>query len=265
MRVELGAVEGRSERRRFALGCVRVAVAGPVGDPQPAPLARAVIVAVVAAVFVFGLLVEVRALRAPAVGQHGAIYEGLATGVAALVLLLHGWSADRQAHHRASASERRVAVAFGVVVGVVCLAAWLPVGTDLLGSNGDQAMSVLALPFVLLTCTAVTWSLRRRGSSEQEARRAGNMTGRTAAAVATVGLLAVTCFATRWFSTDPATLAAFRDSWSATHYSSYQTHFFSVSGYVTSENLDTALIAGLVLVPLVAAAGSVLGSRAANP
>jgi uncharacterized membrane protein len=262
---ELDAVEGRWERLRFALGCVRVAVAGPVGDPQPAPLARAVIVAVVAAVFVFGLLVEVRALRAPAVGQHGAIYEGLATGVAALVLLVHGWSADRRAHQRGSAAERRFAVAVGVVVGTICLAVWLPVGTDLLGAKGDQALSVLVLPFVLITCAGVTWSLRRHGSSEQDAGRAGNLVGQTAAAVAAVGLLSVTCVATRWFSTDPPTVAAFRDSWSAAHYTSYHTHFRLVSGYVTSENLDTALIVGLVLLPLVAAAGSALGSRTASP
>jgi hypothetical protein len=124
---------------------------------------------------------------------------------------------------------------------------------------------VLVLPFVLITCAGVTWSLRRRGSSEQEARRSGNLIGQTAAAVAAVGLLIVTCFATRWLSTDPATLAAFRDSWSAAHYSSYHTHFRSVSGYITSENLDTALIVALVLLPLVAAGGSSIGSRTARP
>ena len=43
----------------------------------------------------------------------------------------------------------------------------------------------------------------------------------------------------------------YHDSLSAAHYSSYHTDFRTITGFVVSENIDTALLGSLVWFPLI--------------
>ena len=74
-----------------------------------------------------------------------------------------------------------------------------------------------------------------------------------------IGLLATTLWATGWFVHDPATISAYRDTLATVHFVSYQTHFRTIAGFVSSENVDTALISSLVLFPLIGLVFGALG------
>ena len=67
--------------------------------------------------------------------------------------------------------------------------------------------------------------------------------------------------ATGWFTHDPGTIRAYQDSLAPAHLASYQSHYRSITGFVMSENNDTALLGGLVWLPLLAALAGQLGAH----
>ncbi len=82
----------------------------------------------------------------------------------------------------------------------------------------------------------------------------------TAGLVLIVGLLILTLAATGWFVHDPAVISQYRDSLSPEHFASYHTHYATITGFVTSENSDTALLGGLIWLPLICATTGALGA-----
>ncbi len=80
--------------------------------------------------------------------------------------------------------------------------------------------------------------------------------------------MTVTLAATTWVTHDPAVISAYRDTLNPAHYANYRTHYATITGYAMSENSDTALLLGLIWLPLLSLAfgklGGVIGSSHAD-
>jgi uncharacterized membrane protein len=266
MAAELSSLDDRSTRLRFALGCARVAWFPPLTDARSAPGARIVVVAVAAAVIGLGILVQRRADAATAVGGHGAVY-GLIVAVLVLAVAgLHAWLVDRRAREtsaRASAA-RRAGITAGICLGALALLLTLPLPGTLSSTGVGNVAAMLAFPLMLVGCLVTGVVAARASGDSASGREAGVWAGRVAGSIMAVGLLATTLWAIGWFVHDPATLSAYRDTLPSAHFESYHTHFRTLAGFVSSENLDTALISALVLFPLIGlvfgAFGGLVGS-----
>src|SRR5262249_18113227 len=77
-----------------------------------------------------------------------------------------------------------------------------------------------------------------------------------------VVLLVLTFAATAWFVHDPGTIAQYRESISPSHFHEYHTHWSTITGFVIGETNDTALIGGLILLPLMSIAAGAVGALA---
>lgn len=257
MAAELSSLDDRSARLRFAAGCARVACFPPLTDARPAFGTRIVIAALAAGVVCLGIIVQRRAEPAIAVGGHGAVYGIVVVVIVLAVVGLHAWLVDRRAREtsaRATAA-RRAGITAGVLLGALALLCSLPLPRNLSTSALGNAAAMLAFPLLIIGCLVSGVVAARTNGDPASGRDAGVWAGRVAGSILAIGLLAATLWATGWFVHDPATIGAYRDT--SVHFESYHTHFRTVAGFVSSENVDTALISALVLFPLI---GSVFGA-----
>ena len=89
--------------------------------------------------------------------------------------------------------------------------------------------------------------------------QAGVWAGRVAGAVMAAGLLAATVWAPGWFTHDPTVIRSYHDTFTTAEYANYHTHFDTISGYVVSEDLDSAIIGALILFPIIGFVFGALG------
>ena len=163
------------------------------------------------------------------------------------------WLVDRRARETSprAASARRAGITSGVLLGALALLLSLPLpGTWSSSALGNMA-AMLAFPLLLVGCLVTGVVAARASGDAAGGREAGVWAGRVAGSILAIGLLAATLWATGWFVHDPATISAYRDTLASAHFESYHTHFRTVAGFVSSENLDTALISSLLLFPLI--------------
>jgi hypothetical protein len=248
MVAELACLEGRPTRLRFALGCAWAGLVAPLADPKPAGAARLVVATAAVAVIGLGAWAQRRAAAAPAVGQHGFAYELTATLLALGAVGVHVWMVDRRARQasRRAAAGRRFGVTVGVILGACALVVCLPVPGAVFPASAAQVVPNLAFPLAIAGCLLAGLMAARASGDRGSGYEAGVWAGRVAGSIMAIGLLAATVFATGWFVHDPATIRTYRDSLSAAHYSSYRSHFRTITGFVVSENIDTAIIGALV-------------------
>ena len=115
---------------------------------------------------------------------------------------------------------------------------------------------------VVVATPLVVGVLASRASHDPRAgRAAGAWTGAVGGFIFLIGFMTLTFAATGWFTHDPRTIRAYQDSLSPVHFASYGSHYRSITGFVMSENSDTALLGGLLWVPLFAAILGRLGAR----
>ena len=257
MAAELSSLDGRSTRLRFALGCARVAWFPPLTDARSARGERIVVAAVVAAVIVLGILVQQRAEAAGDGGGHGGVYRVVVAVLVLTIVGLHAWLVDRRARETSAraAAARRAGITTGVFLGALALLCSLPLLGTLSSSALGNAAAILAFPLMLVGCLVAGVAAARVSGDSASGREAGVWAGRVAGSTMAIGLLAATLWATGWFVHDPATISAYRDSLAATHAENFRT----VAGFVSSENIDTALISALVLFPLIGLVFGALG------
>jgi hypothetical protein len=263
MAAELSSLDGRSTRLRFALGCARAAWFPPLGDARPAPGTRIVVAAVAAAVICLGIVVQRRAEEATAVGGHGAVYGSVVAVLVLAIVGVHAWLADRRARETSAraAAARRAGITAGVFLGALALLCSLPLPGAVASSALGNVAPMLVFP-LLLVGSLVTGVVAARASGDPATgHEAGVWAGRVAGSVMAIGLLATTLWATGWFVHDPATISAYRDALAATRAQSFRT----VAGFVSSENVDTALIGSLVVFPLIGLVFGALGGLVGSP
>jgi hypothetical protein len=266
MVAELSSLDDRPTRLRFALGCARAALLPPLADASPALGARIVVAGTAVAVIGLGVLVQRRAETAATVREHGASYE-LAVAVLVLAVVgLHAWLVDRRTRETSAraAAARRSGITAGVLLGALALLLSLPIPNILSSSPVGSVAAILTFPLMLVGCLLTGVVAARAGGDSASGHEAGVWAGRVAGSIMAIGLLAVTLWATGWLVHDPATISAYRDTFTTAHFASYHTHFRTIAGFVSSENVDTALISSLVLFPLIGlvfgALGGVVGS-----
>ena len=259
---ELGYVEGRADRWRFAVGTVRVAlVAGPVA-PYRARSPRVAVVAVVTAVVALAGVVQHRVVTGDRLGLgSGAGVEVAATLVAVAALAGQGWVAGRQVQMFSpdAVTARRWGIAAGVPMGVVVLLVVLPL-------TGDLGVPVAVLPGLvpgvgLVGCLVAGVGAARAAGDRTVGRRAGGWAARVAGAIVTVGLLSATVWAGGWFARDPVTVEAYQAAAGSGRAVGSSTHLGSIAQFVAAQNLDTALMVGLLVFPLLGYASGTLGGR----
>jgi hypothetical protein len=221
-------------------------------------------VAVLAAgtsVIALGAAADWAASTSPGVGQHGTLYNAIAVAVGLAAVAFYAAVALRNLGSTSvgASAARRCGLAGGLVVGGVMLAANAPLVPSLLGDRGYELVTSLGLVMVLFTCVLMGALAARAAGDRLAGVRAGMWCGMLGGAILAIGLLALTLGATGWFTHDSSTIQIYRDSLSPAHYSSYHTHFKSITGFVLSENVDTALIGGLLWVPALAVVFGSLG------
>ena len=256
MTAELASLDGRAPRMRFALGCARAAWFPPLAGTRSALGARIVVAAIAAAIIGLGVVVQRRAATAIAARGHGAAY-GFVVAVLVLTIVgVHAMLADRRLREASPRAHtaRRAGVTAGACLGVLVLLCSLPLsGTS---SSPGSAAAMLAFPVMLVGCLVTGLVAARASGDPAGGREAGVWAGRVAGSILAIGLLAATVWATGWFVHDPVTVGAYRAGLDGLDGATYRT----VAGYVSSENLDTALISALVLFPLI---GLVFGAAGA--
>lgn len=253
MTAELSSLDAHSTRLRFALGCARAAWFPPLTNMKAAPGARVVVAAVALTLISLSIVAQRRAEASIAMGGHGAAYGFVVAGLVLAFVGVHAMLADRRlrgASPRAG-TARRAGITAGVCLGLLTLLCSLPLSGT--ASALGSATAMLAFPVMLVGCLVTGLVAARASGDQASGREAGVWAGRVAGSILAIGLLAATLWATGWFIHDPATIGAYRVSLSEPHIASYLT----VAGYVSSENVDTALISALVLFPLI---GSVFGA-----
>ncbi len=265
MAAELSCLDGRSTRLRFALGCARAALLPPAAGANPAPGVRLVVAAAAVAIVGLGILVQRRA-EAAAIARHGGSYELAAVVLVLAAVGLHVWLVDRRAREtsaRATAA-RRSGVTVGVFLGATALLLSLPIPGASSSSWFGGVTAMLAFPLMLVGCLLTGVVAARASGDSASGHEAGVWAGRVAGSIMAIGLLATTLWATGWFVHDPATISAYRDTLATVHVGTYQSQFRTIAGFVSSENVDAALISSLVLFPLIGlvfgAVGGVVGS-----
>lgn len=262
MLAELDHVEGRLPRLRFAAGCVRVALFPPRDSAATWRAAQHAIVVVAVAALVLAVAIQARIDTSPSTGGHGSLYTGVATASCVVVagtylLIALRWS--RGATARAIAARRHGVVA-GVLVGIVTVVGNTPLTNRVFaGDYGVVAATALWWSAVAGIALAAGVLAAREAPDQGAAPRAGLWAGLTAGVVLILGLLSLTLFATGWFIHDPTVIALYRDSLSPLHGAGYHTHYGTIAGFVMSENSDTALLLGLIGLPLICTSAGALG------
>jgi hypothetical protein len=266
MSAELSALDGRRTRLRFALGCARAASLPPLAGGGTAR-GRFAIVAVVGAVIGLGIVVQRRAQASPAFGRHGASYEVVVTLLFLAAIGLHAWLVDRRARETSAraAAARRSGIRAGIFLGAIALLLSLPLPGVLSTSTVSNVAAILPFPLMLVGCVLTGVMAARASGDSASGHEAGVWAGRVAGSIMAVGLLAATLWASGWFVHDPATITAYRETFSPEHFASYHTHFRTIAGFVSSENVDTALISLLLLFPLIGFVFGALGGHVGPP
>jgi hypothetical protein len=266
MAAELSALDGRRTRLRFALGCARTALLPPLADGSTAP-ARVAIVAVVGAVIGLGIVVQRRAQAAPAFGRHGASYEIAVTSLYLALIALHAWLVDRRARETSAraAAARRSGITVGIVLGAIALLLSLPLPGVSSSSHLSTVAAILPFPLMLAGCVLTGVMAARASGDSASGHEAGVWAGRVAGSIMAIGLLAATLWASGWFVHAPATISEYRETFSPEHFASYHTHFRTIAGFVSSENVDTALISVVLLFPLIGFVFGALGGHVGPP
>jgi hypothetical protein len=258
MVAELDALAGRLERWTFALGSVRVAIAPPLLEARPATVQRVMIA--IGALGIVGVATygQIRMAANASTGGHGLI--GKAIGAVVIVVVLGAESAMASRRARAADSAAHVARRWGVPGGAVMGASLIVTQTPIFAGS-DLRTPTIALLVALVT-PLVVGALAARASHDRRAgRAAAAWTGAIGGFVFFVGFMTLTFSATAWFTHDPSTIRAYQDSLSPAHFASYGSHYRSITGFVMSENSDTALLGGLLWLPVVAAIAGRLGAR----
>ena len=252
MEAEYQAIEGRRARMAFLVGCARAALSCVLAADRAGIGARIAIVSSGVAVLVLGLTSEVVVSSAPSTGGHGPLWVAATTAVGLALLAVYALVALRlmQVRGPVGPASSRTGLLAGAVIGALVVIA----NTPLLGDT-SQDWTAAALGAVTLVVVAGTALLTGRHVAARTAdRRAGAVTGvwmgLASGAVLILGLLAVTLGWVSWFTHDAATIAAYQRSLTVDR-GSYVTHFATITGYVRSENQDTALIGGLFLLPII--------------
>jgi hypothetical protein len=262
MSAELARIDGRAERRRFAVGCVRVALVPSRAGPQPSRTWGGAILASSAAVLALGLYSQERIAADASIGGHGVLYTTCATALGIVVAVAYVFIALRLAGsttQRARVS-RRYGVTTGALIGTVVLLANTPVATKTFGARHAVLASSAVAGLGVMAATLIAGSLAARAGGDRRAGRdAGIWAGMTGGFVLLTGLLIVTFAATGWITHDPATINAYRDSFNPAHFAGYHTHYATITGFVDSENQDTALLGGLLWLPILSIALGTLG------
>ncbi len=263
MAAELSALDDRRTRLRFALGCARTALLPPLADGSAAPAVRIAIVAVVGAVIGLGIVVQRRAEAASAVGKQGASYEITVTALFLALIALHAWLVDRRAREASTraASARRSGITAGIFLGALALLLSLPL-PGVSSPSVSSVAAILPFPLMLVGCVLTGVMAARASGDSASGHEAGVWAGRVAGSILAIGLLAATVWASGWFAHDPATISQYRETFSPEHFASYHTHFRTIAGFVSSENVDTALISVLLLFPLIGFVFGALGGHA---
>ena len=269
MNAELAHVHGRLARARFAVGCVRVALLPPPPDAH-SKRSQFAILGIGAAVLLLALYGQHQIAANPSTGGHGVVYTSCATALGITLFAAYALIALRLARTsgpRAVAS-RRYGIAGGLLVGVIVLVASTPLATTAFGTRQAAVATAVSWFSLAAVSTAAAYRAARLGRDARAARDAGLWTGIIAGFVLIAGLLTVTLAATTWVTHDPAVISAYRDTLNPAHYANYRTHYATITGYAMSENSDTALLLGLIWLPLLSLAfgklGGVIGSSHAD-
>jgi hypothetical protein len=266
MTAELSALDERDARFRFALGCARTALLPPLAEEGTAS-ARFLVAGVAGTVIGLGILVQRRAQAAPALGRHAGSYEFAVTLLFLGFIGLHAWLVDRRARETSAraAAARRSGITAGIVLGALALLLSLPLPGVLSSSAVSSVAAILPFPLMLVGCVLTGVIAARASGDSASGHEAGVWAGRVAGSILAIGLLAATVWASGWFVHDPATISEYRETFSPEHFASYHTHFRTIAGFVSSENVDTALISFLLLFPLIGFVFGALGGHVGPP
>jgi hypothetical protein len=260
MQAEYASIDGRWARAVFLAGCARTVLWSALADDNASVGPRIAIIAGGFAILVLGLVSEVIVSSAPSSGGHGALYTVAATAIGIALLAVYLLAALRQVQvrGRAGTTGRRVGLLAGTVIGVIVVLGNTPIAGS--PSEGWSAGIIALSTFAVVFGGAVVAG--RQSATRTRDRRAGPAAGvwlaLTSGAVLIVGLLGLTLLGVGWFTHDPATMQAYHRSLTV-DYPSYATHFATITGYVRSENQDTALIGGLFLLPIITMTGAAIG------
>ena len=248
MLAELGAIGDTGERRRFSLGCVRVAAAMRVRAAfarrdRGAGGLRVAMLGAVAGAFVLAMCGLV---RYPGLRSAGGVW-----GVCGfLLLLLICYAAGALTLSRGTTPQARVARRYGVTGGLVVGVAWL---VSIAPSHLLKAWVFLPLLVALLVPAAVAALAGRASSDGRAATGAALWSGLVG------GLLVFLVWITETYARDgrPYDAQLLRDF--------HRSGSHDLAAYAVSDNLGGA-IGLLVIIPVVAlAAGSLVGRLAAGP
>jgi len=255
MLAELDQLERPLARWRFAAGCTRVGLLASEPNPEPGRLGPAMVLA--GAIGVLGLAAysELRSSLNASSGGIGLVYTLAAAAFCLVVLALHTIVALRRVRSATprAAAGRRYGLVAGAGVGATALLASLP-----LQQPGVGAVATMAGLFLIAGALAA-----RSSGDYRSGRDAGLWAGIAGGLVLIVGLLTVTFATTGRFAHDPRMVRIYHDSLSPAHVGDHHTHFATLTGFVMAENSDTALVGGLVWLPLLGLAfGSTGGALA---
>ncbi len=258
MTAELDPVVGWLERWTFALGSVRVALAPPPVEERPVPVQHLMIAIGALAVVGIATYGQIRIAANASSGGHGVLYNVVAVTMIVFVLAAEAAMASRRA--RAADPVAHVARRWGVPGGAVMGVSLLIIQTPPFARSG-LGVGTMGLLVVLATPFVVGVLASRASHDARAGRAAGAWTGVVGGFIFLIGFMTLTFAATGWFTHDPSIIRAYQDSLSPVHFASYGSHYRSITGFVMSENSDTALLGGLLWVPLLAAILGRLGAR----
>ncbi len=255
---ELDSLTGAQARWSLALGSVRIVFARPHRELRSAPVQQSMIVVAALAVVAVATYSHIRTGADALTGGHGVLSTAVTASVVILLLAAEAGLASRRTRSAepGAAVARRWGIPGGVAMGVALIISETPplarsgplwaVGALLVGLGTPLVIAVLA---------------SRAAHDGGAGRNAAAWTGALGGFVFLIGLMAITFTATAWFAHDPGTVRSYHDSLSPAHFASYGSHYNSITGFVISENMDTALFGGLLWLPLVALVAGGLGAR----
>lgn len=182
-----------------------------------------------------------------------------------ILLLIYGGMTFLLSRSRAPSARaaQEVAVVAGIGVGLLMVISSSPASPIAnLNMNGGPTVSPFGYATPLLACLVIAaaagWWHRETGAGVS----AAVLTALVASLVFCAGLITLTYAATSWFTTDPATIASWRVTWSPQHYADYRNHYEDIATYLIRENGDSAgncLLIGPLLGLVFGLAGATLG------
>ena len=130
--------------------------------------------------------------------------------------------------------------------------------------TGDLGVPVAVLPGLVpgvgvVGCLVAGVGAARAAGDRTAGRRAGGWAARVAGAILALGLLSATLWAGDWFAHDPVTVNAYRAAAGSRPATRSSPHVGSITEFVAAQNLDTALMVGVLVFPLLGFASGTLG------